>query len=166
MPTLSPGDIISRAFAIYRDQFGVLVPAALVVFAINAVVSWVFDSGLLALVAAVVALVWANSPWQASYYALWSTELNVELGDLVHLDLTLGEWVNDALMALFFFVVSLEIKRELTSGELSDPRKAALPVIGALGGMVVPAAIFLALARILRETIATAAPATGVLREA
>jgi NhaA family Na+:H+ antiporter len=96
------------------------------------------------LAAAVVALVWANSAWKADYFELWATPLLIELGDVVHLDLTLGEWVNDALMAIFFFVVALEIKRELIFGELSEPRKAALPAIAALGGMVVPALIYLA----------------------
>jgi NhaA family Na+:H+ antiporter len=96
------------------------------------------------LVAALVALVWANSPWQDSYFTLWGTPLEIALGDSFHIELTLGEWVNDALMTIFFFVVSLEIKRELTSGELSDPKKAALPVIAALGGMIGPAMVFLA----------------------
>src|SRR5688572_4525491 len=73
------------------------------------------------LVAAVLAVAWANSPWQDSYFELWHTELTIHLGDLAHLDLTLQEWVNDALMTIFFFVVALEIKRELTSGELNDP---------------------------------------------
>jgi NhaA family Na+:H+ antiporter len=97
------------------------------------------------LLAASAALAWANSPWQDSYYELWSTPFVIELGDVIHLDLTLGEWVNEALMTLFFFVVSLEIKRELTSGELREPRRAALPVVAALGGMILPAGIYFAL---------------------
>jgi NhaA family Na+:H+ antiporter len=96
------------------------------------------------LVAAVIAVVWANSPWQDSYFELWGTELSIELGHLAHIDLDLQGWVNDGLMAIFFFVVALEIKRELTSGELNDPKKAALPAMAALGGMVLPAAIYLA----------------------
>lgn len=95
------------------------------------------------LVAAVAALVWANSPWWHAQETLWETELTVHLGSLAHIDLTLVEWINDALMAIFFFVVGLEIKRELVHGELRDPRKAALPAIAALGGMIVPALIFL-----------------------
>jgi Na+:H+ antiporter, NhaA family len=95
------------------------------------------------LVAAVAALVWANSPWWHAQESLWETELSVHLGGLAHIDLTLVEWINDALMAIFFFVVGLEIKRELVHGELRDPKKAALPAIGALGGMVIPAAIYL-----------------------
>ncbi|MFP5322389.1 MAG: Na+/H+ antiporter NhaA, partial [Acidimicrobiia bacterium] len=97
------------------------------------------------LIAAVAALAWANSPWHHAQEALWETELSIHLGGLAHLDLTLVEWINDALMAIFFFLVGLEIKRELVHGELRDPKKASLPVIAALGGMVVPAAIFMAL---------------------
>lgn len=96
------------------------------------------------LLAAIAALVWANSPWWRAQETLWDTTLSIELGQLLHLELTLVEWINDALMAIFFFVVGLEIKRELIHGELRDPRKAALPAIGALGGMLVPAAIYLA----------------------
>ena len=97
--------------------------------------------GVVLLVAACIALVWANSPWAGAYGSLWSTELSVRLGGL-ELSHDLHHWVNDGLMALFFFVVGLEIKRELVEGELSDPRRAALPVIAALGGMVVPAALY------------------------
>lgn len=102
------------------------------------------SSGVLLLVAAIVALLWANSPWSASYGTLWHTELTVRIGsyaisqDLLH-------WVNEGLMSLFFFVVGLEIKRELTTGELRDRRAAAAPVIAAVGGMVVPALIYLAI---------------------
>ena len=101
--------------------------------------------GVVLLVGAVVALLWANSPWDGAYEQLWHTELRLDLGrwsiaeDLRH-------WVNDAAMALFFFVVGLEIKRELVVGELRQPRQAALPVIAALGGMVVPALLYLAVA--------------------
>ena len=97
--------------------------------------------GVVLLLAAVVALVWANSPWKESYAELWHTRLAIDLGGHV-LDLDLREWVNDGLMAVFFFVVGLEIKRELVEGELRDPRRAALPAIAAVGGMVVPALIY------------------------
>jgi NhaA family Na+:H+ antiporter len=90
-----------------------------------------------------VALVWANSPWSAGYETLWSTELRLELGGIELVE-DLRHWVNDALMAVFFFVVGLEIKRELVAGELRSPRTAALPAIAALGGMAVPAALYLA----------------------
>ena len=91
--------------------------------------------GIVLFAAAVVALIWANSPAGGAYEDLW--ELEVWL-DLRH-------WVNDGLMALFFFVVALEIKRELVSGELKDPRAAALPVIAAAGGVVLPVLIFVAI---------------------
>lgn len=96
------------------------------------------------LVAAVGALVWANSPWWHAQETLWETHLDIHLGHLAHIELTLVEWINDALMAIFFFVVGLEIKRELVHGELKDPRKAALPAIAAMGGMIIPAAVYLA----------------------
>ncbi|HEX8767674.1 MAG TPA: Na+/H+ antiporter NhaA, partial [Jatrophihabitans sp.] len=95
------------------------------------------------LAATAIALVWANSPWSSAYEALWGTELAVEVGQWT-LALDLRHWVNDGLMALFFFVVGLEIKRELAVGELRRARTAALPVIAALGGMVLPALVFLA----------------------
>ena len=97
--------------------------------------------GILLLAATAVALVWANSTWSAGYEQLWSTPLSIEAGP-IHLAEDLRHWVNDGLMALFFFVVGLEIKRELVTGQLSDRRDAALPVAAAIGGMVVPAAIF------------------------
>jgi Na+:H+ antiporter, NhaA family len=101
-------------------------------------------SGLLLLSAAVAALIWANSPWAASYFALWDTHLVVGGGGLA-IDKSLHHWINDGLMAVFFFVVGLEIKREVLVGELASPKRAALSVAAALGGMVVPAAIFTAL---------------------
>ena len=102
------------------------------------------SGGALLLLAAVVALLWANSPWRGSYEALWATTLRIDLGGL-HVSEDLRHWVSDGLMALFFFVVGLEIKREVTTGELRSPRSVALPAVAALGGMVVPAAIYLAL---------------------
>ncbi len=100
--------------------------------------------GLLLIVATIVALVWANSPWSGSYHTLLETHISLEIGDLLLLDEPLEAWINDALMAVFFFVVGLEIKRELVVGELRDPRAAALPAVAAVGGMVVPALIFFA----------------------
>jgi Na+:H+ antiporter, NhaA family len=99
--------------------------------------------GVALVAAAIVALLWANSPWDASYDDVWTTHLAVALGDW-ELDLDLRGWINDGLMVLFFFVVGLEIKRELVEGELRDPRRAALPVWAALGGMIVPALIYAA----------------------
>jgi NhaA family Na+:H+ antiporter len=103
-------------------------------------------SGILLLAASIIALVWANSPWRAAYDALWHTQLTIGLGDWSLAD-DLQHWVNDALMALFFLVVGLEIKRELTTGELREPTAAALPAIAALGGMLVPALLYLAINR-------------------
>jgi len=94
--------------------------------------------------AAVVALVWANSPWQAAYDTLWHTEAGVHLGGW-ELELDLRHWVNDGLMAVFFLVVGLEVKRELLLGELRERRRAVLPIVAAVGGMIVPALIYLAL---------------------
>ena len=98
--------------------------------------------GVVLLIAAVTALVWTNSPWSSSYRSLWSTDLSVSLGRFVLVE-DLRHWVNDALMAVFFFVVGLEIKRELVHGDLRDPRVAAMPVFAAVGGMAVPALLYL-----------------------
>lgn len=98
--------------------------------------------GVVMLVAAVVALIWANSPWQDSYFDLLHTHVRLELGSLLTLDEPLEAWINDALMVIFFFVVGLEIKHELVVGELRTPAAAALPAFAAVGGMVVPAALY------------------------
>lgn len=98
-------------------------------------------SGMVLIGAAIVALIWANSPFYQTYNAFWFTELPVGLNDMM-LRLNLQEWVNDALMVVFFFYVGLEIKKELLLGELSSARKAALPIIAAVGGMVIPASIY------------------------
>src|SRR4028119_2072030 len=91
------------------------------------------SGGILLIVATAVALAWANSPWGESYAALWHTKLTVGIGDLsISKDLTY--WINDGLMAVFFLVVGLEIKREILVGELSAVRNAALPIAAALGG--------------------------------
>jgi NhaA family Na+:H+ antiporter len=95
--------------------------------------------------AAFVALVWANSPWSASYESLWSTRASFNFAGH-SLDLDLRHWVNDGLMTIFFFVVGLEIKREVTHGHLSNRRAALLPGIAAIGGMAIPAVIYLLIA--------------------
>ena len=100
--------------------------------------------GILLIMAAVAAFVWANSPWAEGYEALKSTYFTVELGG-EGLSKPLILWVNDGLMALFFLLVGLEIKRELLVGELSSPQAAALPIFAAVGGMVVPAGIYVLL---------------------
>jgi len=99
--------------------------------------------GVLLLAAAAAALVWANMPG-STYQDFWGAQLSVDL-DVVELDESLRHWVNDGLMAIFFFVVGLEIKRELLEGELSGRERAALPAVAAVGGMVVPACIYIAL---------------------
>ncbi|WP_299952534.1 Na+/H+ antiporter NhaA [uncultured Modestobacter sp.] len=95
--------------------------------------------GALLLVGTVIALIWANSPWAESYESLRDTRVGPES---LHLDLTLGTWAADGLLAIFFFVVGLELKREFVAGDLREPRRAVLPVAAAVGGMVVPAALF------------------------
>src|SRR5262245_1766232 len=99
------------------------------------------SGGLLLVGAALLALLCANSPWRAGY---------VQFGELtvgpaaLHLDLSLNAWAADGLLAIFFFVAGLELKREFVAGDLRDPRRAALPVVAAFGGMLVPAAVFAA----------------------
>jgi len=99
-------------------------------------------SGILLLVAAAVALVWANSPWASTYAAFWQTPLGVHVGPFAF-ERPLEWYVNDCLMVVFFFVVGLEIRCELHHGELSEWRRAALPAAAALGGMLAPAALYL-----------------------
>ena len=102
-------------------------------------------SGVLLLVATAVALAWVNSPWGDSYSDFWETPLSITVASVDLIDLSLHGWVNDALMALFFFVVGMEIKSELVNGDLSDRKVAALPALAALGGMVVPALFYVGL---------------------
>jgi NhaA family Na+:H+ antiporter len=99
--------------------------------------------GIVLLAATALALVWANSRWSGTYHDLWHTLLTVGAGPVL-VSKSLEAWVNDGLMAIFFFVVGLEIKRELLVGQLASVKRAALPVVAALGGMVAPAAIYLA----------------------
>jgi NhaA family Na+:H+ antiporter len=101
-------------------------------------------SGLVLLACTAFALAWANSPWAASYEHLWETELTLALGPWTS-HTTLHHLINDGLMAVFFFLVGLEIKREMLAGELASIRQAALPLAGALGGMVVPALLYASL---------------------
>jgi NhaA family Na+:H+ antiporter len=94
---------------------------------------------------AAVALLWANSPWGGSYAHFWHTPIGIRVGDFTF-ERSLGWFVNDGLMVIFFFVVGLEIRREIHHGELSDARRAALPAAAALGGMVAPALLYLLVA--------------------
>lgn len=101
-------------------------------------------SGMLLISFMLIALIWANSPWSASYDSLWQTPVMINIGSF-NIDKPLLLWINDGLMAVFFFVVGLEIKRELLVGELSSLRQALFPISAAIGGMLIPAAIFLAI---------------------
>ncbi len=98
--------------------------------------------GLLLLAAATVALVWANTPWADEYRSLRDTVVGPQA---LHLDLTLGSWAADGLLAIFFFVAGLELKREFVAGDLRDPWRAAIPVAAAVGGVVVPALVYVGL---------------------
>ena len=133
IPARSRGSSVARA----RDSYAarhLLVP-------VQKFIHTESSSGFVLLAAAALALLWVNSPWNSSYHALWNAEVSLRFGPFL-LAHSLREWVNDALMVLFFFVVGLEVKREFVHGELSDWRKASLPIAAALGGMVVPAALY------------------------
>ncbi|MCW8805555.1 MAG: Na+/H+ antiporter NhaA, partial [Ignavibacteriaceae bacterium] len=94
------------------------------------------SGGILLIICTIIALVWANSPWFESYHHLWHTYITIDIGKLLNLNYSIHHWINDGLMAIFFFTVGLEIKRELLVGELSSLQKASLPIAGAIGGMV------------------------------
>ena len=98
--------------------------------------------GMLLLAAAGTALVWANSPWSDTYHTVSEFAFGPES---LHLRLSVSAWAADGLLAIFFFVVGLELKREFVAGDLRDPRRAALPIAAAIGGMIVPAAIYIAI---------------------
>jgi NhaA family Na+:H+ antiporter len=104
------------------------------------------SGGFLLMGAALIALVWANSPFAASYVTLWRTPLTIALGDL-SISKSLHLWINDGLMAIFFLVVGLEIKREVLVGELASRQRALLPIASAIGGAVLPAILFLLVVR-------------------
>jgi len=99
------------------------------------------SGGILLIICTIIALAWANSSFAESYHHLWNTYLSIEAGGFA-LKYSLHHWINDGLMVIFFFVVGLEIKRELIAGELSTPKKAALPIAAALGGMIFPALFY------------------------
>ncbi len=100
--------------------------------------------GFLLILSAIIAIVWANSSFSSTYFSIWESYLTIGIGDF-SLSKSLLHWINDGLMVIFFFFVGLEIKRELLVGELSSFSKAALPIIAAIGGMVIPAMFYLAL---------------------
>jgi len=105
-----------------------------------------YASGLVLFAGVLIAITWANSPFLEQYHHLWELKLPVGWNDF-KLDLSLHEWINDGLMALFFFVIGLELKREFLEGELSTVKNALLPMSAALGGMVVPALIYFVINR-------------------
>jgi len=102
------------------------------------------SGGIILLICAILALIWANSAWSNDYFHLWKMDLGIRLGTS-EFSKYLLKWINDGLMVLFFFVVGLEIKREVTTGELSNPRKALLPIFAAVGGMLFPALFYIML---------------------
>ena len=101
------------------------------------------SSGIVLLIAAIAALLWANSAFSASYFSLFEELVVIDVGG-IQFDESVRDIINDGLMAIFFFVVGLEIKRELVLGDLRDPKAAALPVMAALGGMIIPALVYIA----------------------
>lgn len=109
---------------------------------INKFIHYDNSGGIALFLGVIVALVWANSPWRDSYHHLWHTNFSIGFENNV-LSYSLHHWVNDGLMAMFFFVVGLELKREIIAGDLSTPKKAILPMAAALGGMVFPALIYI-----------------------
>jgi Na+/H+ antiporter len=100
------------------------------------------SGGIILIISTIVALVWANSIFSESYFNLWSKYVTLDIAGF-KLKNSIHHWINDGLMVIFFFVVGLEIKRELIAGELSSIKKASLPIAGALGGMILPALIYL-----------------------
>lgn len=96
------------------------------------------------LAATLTALVWADSPWRDGYVQLWATDITLVAGDF-RLSHDLGHWVNDGLMTLFFLLVGLELRREFDMGEFRERRRVQVPIIAALGGMLLPVAIFVAI---------------------
>lgn len=110
------------------------------------ILAWESTAGIATLGAAIVALVWANGPLSESYLVVWATSASVRVGDVTVWDGTMRSLVNDVAMTGFFFVVTVSIKQQVVAGELRDPRRAALPVLAAAGGMVVPGLIYLLIA--------------------
>lgn len=98
--------------------------------------------GIALMVAALIAIIWANSPWAESYFSLRDFEIGIEA---LNLKLSLGTWAADGLLAIFFFLVGLELKQEFVTGDLRSPKRAMVPVVAAAGGVIVPAAIYAAI---------------------
>lgn len=110
---------------------------------LNTFISKSTTGGIILFLAAVVAIFLANSPLKDWYHHIWEHKIGISINDELYLNYTIHHWVNDGLMAIFFFVVGLELKREIIGGELSQPKKAMLPIVAAIGGMVFPALIYI-----------------------
>lgn len=109
---------------------------------VNRFVTKSSTGGIVLIISAVVAVIWANSPWAHWYHQLWEYKISFGLDKNLYLDKSLHHWINDGLMAIFFFVIGLELKREIVAGELSTPGKAIFPIIAGIGGMLFPALIY------------------------
>ena len=110
---------------------------------INQFISKSTTGGIFLFIATLLAIVIANSSWSTAYHDFWENKIGFEFNKTIYLSQNLHHWINDGLMSIFFFVVGLELKRELIGGELSEPKKAILPLAAALGGMIFPALIYL-----------------------
>lgn len=128
-----------------RDQKAPTSPIQLITSPFTRFAKMEAAGGLVLLASTIGALVWSNSPWEHSYHTLLETPLTVGFGKFIVTE-NRHHWINDGLMSLFFFLVGLEIKREFLVGELSSLRRAAFPFLGALGGLIVPALLFLSIA--------------------
>ncbi len=118
-------------------------PISKITFPIQRFIQQEKSGGLVLGIGVLLALVLANSPWHHQYFEFFEQTFGFQFNGNSYLNLSLHHWINDGLMAVFFFVVGLELKREFVGGELSNPRKALLPIIAAIGGMIVPALIYL-----------------------
>jgi NhaA family Na+:H+ antiporter len=109
---------------------------------VNGFISKSSTGGIVLIISALVAIIMANSPWAHWYHTIWEYEISFGLDTNLQLSKSLHHWINDGLMAIFFFVVGLELKREIVAGELSNPKNAILPIVAGIGGMVFPALIY------------------------
>lgn len=109
---------------------------------VNRFISKSSTGGIVLILSALVAIILANSPWSHWYHEIWHYPVSISFGDDINLSMSLHHWINDGLMAVFFFVIGLELKREIVAGELSKPRNAILPIVVGIGGMVFPALIY------------------------
>ncbi len=109
---------------------------------VNRFISKSSTGGIVLIISALIAIILANSPWSHWYHEIWHYPVSISFGDDINLSMSLHHWINDGLMAIFFFVIGLELKREIVAGELSKPRNAILPIIVGVGGMIFPALIY------------------------